>query len=61
MSRFISAVRRGGESGILEELWARLVKIRVAVVNSKINFTIGQRMEKIDYCVRLHYIAALTS
>ena len=23
----MSAVRRGGESGILEELWARLVKI----------------------------------
>ena len=41
----MSAVRRGGESGILEVLWERLVKIifRVAVVNSNINLTLGQR------------------
>ena len=42
----MSAVRQGEESGILEVLWGRLVKIifRAAVVNSNINLTLGERM-----------------
>ena len=42
----MSAVRRGGKSGILEVLWGRLVEIyfRVAVVNSLVNLTLSQRI-----------------